>query len=105
MKKTILLTTASFVFLTAVFAQTKVNQDSLVKEAAKTEFWEPVPKSVTPGKTNSDAPTDAIVLYSGKDVTQWEKEKGGTPGWQMDKDGALTVVKGSGNIATKQGFG
>ena len=60
---------------------------------------------VTPGKTNSDAPSDAIVLYNGKDVARWEKENGGKVGWKIDKDGALTVVKGSGNIATKQGFG
>ncbi len=104
MKKSIVLSAAiAFVFTTN--AQNKVNQDSLFKEAAKTEFWEPVPKMVTPGKTNSDAPSDAIVLYNGKDVARWEKENGGKVGWKIDKDGALTVVKGSGNIATKQGFG
>lgn len=81
------------------------NRDSLFKEAAKTELWEPVPPIVTPGKTNSEAPSDAIVLYNGKDVAQWQKENGGKPGWKIDKDGALTVVKGSGNIATKMGFG
>ena len=27
-----------------------------------TEVWTPVPKIVTPGTTNSDAPSDAIVL-------------------------------------------
>jgi len=104
MKKTIALS-AAIILTGTVMAQKKINQDSLVKEAAKTEFWEPVPKLVTPGKTNSDAPTDAIILYNGKDVSQWQKEKGGQPGWKIDKDGALTVVKGSGNIATKQGFG
>lgn len=103
MKKTILLSTA--IVLTSVsMAQTNARQDSLLKEAAKTEFWEPVPKMVTPGKTNSDAPSDAIVLFNGKDVSQWEKENGGQPGWKLDGD-VLTVVKGSGNIATKQGFG
>jgi len=86
-------------------AQTKPNQDSLVKESAKTELWAPVPKLVTPGKTNSDAPSDALVLFDGKDAAKWEKENGGTPGWKIDTDGALTVVKGSGNIATKQTFG
>lgn len=104
MKKVVLLSAAIAITVTAM-AQRKINMDSLVKEAAKTEFWEPVPKLVTAGKTSADAPSDAIVLYNGKDVAQWQKEKGGAPGWKIEKDGALTVVKGSGNIATKQGFG
>lgn len=104
MKTTLLLCTA-ILLAGAAIAQKKPTMDSLVKEAAKTELWEPVPPVVTPGKTSSDAPSDAIVLYNGKDISQWQKEKGGTPGWKVDKDGSLTVVKGSGNIATKQGFG
>lgn len=105
MKKLMVLSTAAVLFGLTSFAQRRPNQDSLVKEAAKTELWEPVPAMVTPGRTVGDAPSDALVLYNGKDVKQWEKEKGGAPGWKIDKDGALTVVKGSGNIATKQGFG
>jgi hypothetical protein len=79
-------------------------QDSLVKEAAKTEIWTPVPKIVTPGNTNSEPPSDAVVIFNGKDVDQLQKENGGAVGWKIDGD-ALTVVKGSGNIATKQSFG
>lgn len=30
-----------------------------------TEFYEPVPPVVTPGKTNNDPPSDAIILFSG----------------------------------------
>lgn len=86
-------------------AQRKPNQDSLVREAAKTEYWEPVPRLVTPGRTLGEAPSDAIVLYNGKGVSEWEKENGGAVPWKEDADGALTVVKGSGNIATKRGFG
>jgi len=105
MKKTFLVSTAIVVFIAASTAQTKVNQDSLVKESAKTELWVPVPKLVTPGKINGDAPSDALVLYNGKDVTKWEKENGGQVGWKINTDGALTVVKGSGNIATREAFG
>lgn len=86
-------------------AQRKLNQDSLVREAAKTEYWEPVPRMVTPGRMPGEAPSDAIVLYNGKGVSEWEKENGGAVPWKEDADGALTVVKGSGNIATKRGFG
>jgi hypothetical protein len=79
-------------------------QDSLAKEAAKTEIWTPVPKIVTPGNTNSEPPSDAIIIFNGKDVDQLQKENGSAVGWKIEDD-ALTVVKGSGNVATKQSFG
>lgn len=83
----------------------KARQDSLAKESEKTEVWQPVPKLVTPGASAGDAPSDAIVLFSGKDLLQWQKENGGQPGWKIEDGNILTVVKGSGNIATKQAFG
>lgn len=82
----------------------KARQDSIVKESEKTEVWQPVPKVVTPGKTSADAPSDAIVLFDGQNLNQWQTAKGGQPGWKME-DGILTVVKGSGDIVTKQSFG
>jgi hypothetical protein len=98
MKKHLLLITAMAIGIAANA------QDSLAREAAKTEIWEPVPKIVTPGNTNSEPPSDAIVIFNGKNVNQLQKENGGAVGWKIDED-ALTVVKGSGNIATKQAFG
>lgn len=86
-------------------AKFKSRQDSLEFEAAKTEIWSPMPKVVTPGATASDAPSDAIVLYNGKNLNAFQKQGGGAAGWKIDEDGALTVVKGSGNIETKEGFG
>ena len=44
------------------------NWDSLAKEAAKTEIYEPVPKIVTPGAFNITAPSDAIYLFNGKNL-------------------------------------
>lgn len=84
----------------------KQDQDSIVKESEKTEIWQPVPPVVTPGSTAADAPSDAIVLFNGGSLDQWVKESdGGTPGWKPDGDGAMTVVKGSGNIRTREAFG
>jgi hypothetical protein len=105
MKRIFAIATALLLIGHFSFAQ-RMNQDSLVKESAKTEVWEPVPKMVTPGKTSSDAPSDAVVLYDGKNTDSWVKEKDkSAPGWKIDKDGALTVVKGSGNLMSKQAFG
>lgn len=105
MKKQWITTALGATMVLVVQAQPKLNMDSLVKMAAKTEVWEPVPAKVTPGKTVGEAPSDAIVLYNGKDLSQWQNKKGGSPTWKIEKDGTLTVVKGTGDIATKQGFG
>lgn len=69
-----------------------------------TELWEPKAPLVTPGKTNADAPSDAIVLFDGKDFSKWEATKGGEAGWTIS-DGAMTVKPGAGEIRTRQGFG
>ena len=47
-------------------------------EPGMSEYWTPQPKVVTPGdiKTNS-APSDAIVLFDGNDLSAWETPKGG----------------------------
>lgn len=103
MKKTLLVSSILLIGASA-FAQQKPNQDSLVKEAAKTELWEPVPRIVTPGSVSSSAPSDAVILFDGTTVKEWDKKGGGTPGWKIDEEGALTVVKGSGDIATKKKF-
>src|SRR5687767_14727365 len=68
-----------------------------------TEVWEPEPKVVTPG-TNGSAPADAIVLFDGKNLDNWVGRDGNAPKWTIS-DGAMTVLKGTGNIKTKQTFG
>jgi hypothetical protein len=69
-----------------------------------TEVWEPEPKVVTPGEDFSAPPSDAIVLFDGKNLDNWVGKDGGKPQWTV-ADGAMTVVKGTGDIKTKQPFG
>ncbi len=74
------------------------------KDPKDTEVWEPEPRVVTSG-TMGAPPSDAIILFDGKDFKEWTVAgKEAAPGWQI-KDGAMTVVKGAGNIATKRSFG
>jgi hypothetical protein len=70
-----------------------------------TEQWQPVPKVVTPGTTTDAMPSDAIVLFGGKDLTQWvlSRDTMKTAEWTV-ADGVFTVKKGTGNIQTKQSF-
>ena len=71
------------------------------------EFYEPVPPVVTPGTDlkggGFTAPSDAIVLFDGKDLSAWESVKGGAAEWDVH-DGVLTVNKKKGDIQTKQKF-
>ena len=71
-----------------------------------TEVWGPVPPVVTPGTTDSDAPSDAILLFDGKNEDEWVSAQDHTPAQWVVQDGILTVskVKGVGNIETKLRF-
>jgi hypothetical protein len=57
------------------------------------------PRVVKPGPP----PADAIVLFGGTDLSQWQGEGGGKASWLV-KDGVATV-NGTGSIVTKQPFG
>ena len=71
----------------------------------ETEVWQPVPPVVTPGAKDSDPPSDAIVLFDGKDESQWVSAKDNTPAQWVVADGMLTVNKnGGGNIETRRTF-
>jgi hypothetical protein len=74
-------------------------------DPAATEVWTPVPKIVTPGATNNDAPSDAIILFNGTNLNEWISTKDGKSDakWTV-ADGAMTVKKGTGNIQTKRLF-
>lgn len=69
-----------------------------------TEIWTPVPKVVTPGASCGEAPSDAIVLFDGKNLDQWEQaDDHSAAKWDVH-DGIITVNKHYGNIQTKQKF-
>ena len=69
-----------------------------------TETWEPIPKVVTPGATFRDAPSDAIILFDGKNLDEWVQNSDGSPAKWDVKDGIITVNKNYGNIETKRKF-
>ena len=59
--------------------------------------WEK-PPIVTPGYKPNNPPSDAIVLFDGTDMSEWDKE------WSI-VDGELHLVPGQGDITTKRKFG
>jgi len=68
-----------------------------------TEIWEPVPAVVTPG-ANGAAPSDAIVLFDGKNLDEWVAVKDKSPAAWDVADGVMTVKKTGGSIETKKSF-
>jgi len=69
----------------------------------------PRPDVVSPGETSAHPPSDAIVLFDGSDLSEWEMEKDGSSVDWIVKDGFLEVPpKGTGvggYIQTKREFG
>lgn len=92
-------------FLIAVFVLAGMTHglSQEITDPKVTEVWEPEPKVVTPG-TNGSAPSDAIILFDGKDLNNWLDKDNKAAQWLV-KDGAMTAVKGKGDIKTKQTFG
>jgi len=77
---------------------------------ASTEWYSPVPPKVQPG-VGARPPSDAIVLFDGKDLSKWESAKRVEEGQKPDPapwkivNGELYVIPGSGGIQTKEYFG
>jgi hypothetical protein len=69
-----------------------------------TEVWKPVPRIVTPGAIDSAPPSDAIVLFDGKNLNNWVSSQDHSPARWIVARGALTVNKPAGNIETKRTF-
>ncbi len=101
MKKQLLVLACLLASTQFVTAQKKLNIDSL---AGLLEVWVNVPL-VTPGQSNADAPSDATILYNGHGLGAFQKKDGSPAGWKIDADGAVTDIKGAGDLITKEAFG
>jgi hypothetical protein len=66
----------------------------------------PKPKIITPPAQYLPVkpPSDAIVLYDGKDLSNWEAMDGDNTEW-INGEGYFECVRGSGYIRSKQAFG
>jgi hypothetical protein len=71
----------------------------------------PHPKVVTPGETPGAPPSDAVVLFDGKDLSQWtqmglgaDRGKMADARWKVGS-GYFEVAGGTGNLLTREKFG
>ena len=79
-------------------------QTGAAPKPADTEVWAPVPRIITAGATDRDAPSDAIRLFDGRNLDEWVNTNDkARAGWTL-ADGIVTVNKTVGNIETKRRF-
>src|ERR1041384_6281541 len=66
----------------------------------------PRPPVVDPGPERPPVqpPSDAIVLFDGKSLSQWQSQDGSPAKWVV-RDGYVEVAPGAGPILTRRGFG
>ncbi len=64
----------------------------------------PSPPAVDPG-TAGHAPSDAVVLFEGKDLSRWHSQKSSGPAAWKVENGYFEVVKDTGGIETAESFG
>jgi hypothetical protein len=69
----------------------------------------PLPAVITPGTCSTQdapgrAPSDAVVLFDGNDLSHWRSDRGGPAGWDI-QDGTLVVHPGAGAVLSRDEFG
>ena len=90
----------------ALFSQDlAAQQQATAAKPEDTEVWSPEPKVVTPGENDTAPPSDAIVLFNGKNQDEWvsAQDRSKPADWIVG-NGVLTVEKSAGNIETKRKF-
>src|SRR6266852_3081910 len=105
MKKALALTCFSLlVFAASALAQTQVDPKWQIHDPNR-----PVPAVINPGTASTqDAPgrppSDAVVLFDGKDLSKWQHKDSTPAKWKVE-NGYTEVVAKTGYIYTREPFG
>ena len=118
LKTTLILCAGALCFAIALGAQPKKGDlgftDTPILPGQKWHVHDPGrphPHVVTPGKELGAAPSDAVVLFDGKDLSQWAQHGKGAdsdkivdPQWKVGS-GYFEVAPGTGDLFTREKFG
>jgi len=85
-------------------AQRAAAQSTSAPKPEDTEIWQPVPKVVMAEVNQAAPPSDAIILFDGKNLDEWVSAQDHSPAKWVVHDGVVTVNKAAGNIETKRSF-
>ncbi|MEO6135354.1 MAG: DUF1080 domain-containing protein [Ginsengibacter sp.] len=99
MKKSLALTFFCLLFImSSNYAQENMKPED-------TEYYTPVPKIITSGKTYGLPPSDAIILFDGKSLSKWvsANDYSKPADWKVE-NGIVTVNKQFGSIQTAESF-
>ncbi|MEO6150485.1 MAG: DUF1080 domain-containing protein [Mucilaginibacter sp.] len=93
-----------YLFLSAALAASALGVQAQQKPE-DTEVWSPVPEVVAAGKNPGDAPADAVLLFNGTNMDEWQAvtDSTSTHKWKLGGD-VMTVDKSAGDICTKRKF-
>src|SRR4051812_45628097 len=85
-------------------------QTGMKKDWAIHDETRPMARVVDPGLPSTPdrvgtPPSDAVVLFDGKDLAKWRTDKDGSPARWKVAGGYVEVAAGTGDIRTEQGFG
>jgi hypothetical protein len=113
MRKALLLVGCSvglaLLFTIAITTQASSSREDDLQKWGPNDRTRPLPPVITPGTASTQEqpgkpPSDAVVLFDGKDLSSWESVKGGPAKWTVG-DGYFATVPGTGYIRTKASFG
>lgn len=112
MKKYITLCCFSFILFACNQNKKKESETLIVEKTKKeptkpeeTEVWEPKPAVVSVDNVTK-IPSDAIILFDGKNTNEWITSKDSTVvKWLLNTDKSMTVKNKTGDIQTKRNFG
>jgi hypothetical protein len=96
--------------LTIIFTLGCTANPGISPAPAKKYLWQvhdpqrPNPPKIAPGTPADQPPSDAIVLFDGRDLAEWTSAQGEPAKWQI-KDGYMQMTPKAGDIRTKQAFG
>lgn len=100
---TLIMTDRLLLFALVIALQVPLSAQ--ITDPKATEVWQPEPRVVTPAE-GGKAPSDAIVLFDGKNLSEWMSQKDSTEAkWDLGTDGSVTVKPGMGDMQTRRSFG